>query len=145
VKDDDKAVSEKARAFMLAVPVKEGVRFNGWIKGENLSAEIIGAIKEVQDMSERGFVQFGGYKTRGMGAIKIEIEKLEKYKTLPFGLDKSYEGEELGEFLDSVKSRTKNYYNPRRRNEILSYSFLWDNNITLAHWDKEVWGLSLYR
>ncbi|MHA1834281.1 MAG: hypothetical protein ACTSV7_09835 [Candidatus Baldrarchaeia archaeon] len=31
-------------------------------------------------MSERGFVQFGGFKTRGFGAVRLEIFKVEKYR-----------------------------------------------------------------
>lgn len=87
------------RAFLLLAPIKKGVTFEGWIKGENLSKEIIGAIKEVQDMSEKGFVQFGGFKTRGMGSVKIEIKKIEEYETTPFRLKKSYVDNELSGFL----------------------------------------------
>jgi len=91
--------------FALLAPLKENVEFRGWIKGENLSEEIIGAIKEVQDMSEKGFVQFGGFKTRGFGALKIEILKIEKYETTPFKLGKSYEGDELKSFLDECQRK----------------------------------------
>jgi len=99
LKEDYGAIDPKARAFLLLAPVREGVEFRGWIKGENLSREILGAIKEVQDMSEKGFVQFGGFKTRGFGAVRIEITKVEKYRTVPFGLERSYTGEELRKFL----------------------------------------------
>ena len=91
--------------FALLAPLKENVEFRGWIKGENLSEEIIGAIKEVQDMSEKGFVQFGGFKTRGFGALRIEILKVEKYETTPFKLRKSYEGDELKSFLDECQRK----------------------------------------
>ncbi|MEM2954131.1 MAG: RAMP superfamily CRISPR-associated protein [Candidatus Bathyarchaeia archaeon] len=92
-------------AFALLAPVRGGVEFRGWIKGENLSEEIIGAIKEIQDMSEKGFVHFGGFKTRGFGAVKIEILKVEKYKTVPFGLEKAYEGNELKAFLEECQKK----------------------------------------
>lgn len=105
LREDYGAVDPRARAFMLLAPVKEDVKFRGWIKGENLSEEIIGAIKEVQDMSGRGFVQFGGYKTRGFGALRIEILKVEKYGTIPFKLEKSYEGDELKRFLEECQKR----------------------------------------
>lgn len=105
LREDYRAVDPKARAFMLLAPIRENVEFRGWIKGENLSKEIIGAIKEIQDMSERGFVQFGGYKTRGFGALKIEILKIEKYGTTPFKLEKLYEGEELRKFLEDCQRR----------------------------------------
>lgn len=105
LREDYGAVDPEAKAFMLLAPVKENVEFRGWIKGENLSEEIIGAIKEVQDMSEKGFVQFGGFKTRGFGALKIEIIKVEKYGTVPFKLEKSYEGDELKSFLDECQRR----------------------------------------
>ncbi len=103
LREDFGAVDPSARAFLLLAPVKEGVEFSGWIKGENLSEEILGGIKEVQDMSEKGFVQFGGYKTRGFGAVRINISKIEKYKTVPFGLERAYEGEELKAFLESCQ------------------------------------------
>jgi len=103
LREDYGAVDPRAKAFMLLAPVKENVEFRGWIKGENLSEEIIGAVKEVQDMSEKGFVQFGGFKTRGFGALKIEILKVEKYGTAPFKLEKSYEGDELKSFLDECQ------------------------------------------
>jgi len=104
-REDYGAIDPKARAFLLLAPVKEGVEFRGWIKGENLSEEIIGAIKEVQDMSEKGFVQFGGFKTRGFGSVQIEILKVEKYKTVPFGLEKAYEGSELKAFLEGCQKK----------------------------------------
>lgn len=98
------AVRGKGR-FALLAPVKEGTEFSGWIKGENLSEEIIGAIKEVQDMSEEGFVQLGGYKTRGFGSVKIEILRIKKYKTVPFELEKKYEGNELKDFLEKCQKK----------------------------------------
>lgn len=98
------AVRGKGR-FALLAPVKENVEFSGWIKGENLSEEIIGAIKEVQDMSGKGFVQFGGFKTRGFGSLKIEILRIEKYKTVPFGIERSYEGDELRAFLEACQGK----------------------------------------
>lgn len=95
--DEFMGVSE--RAFLLVVPLKPGTEFRGWIKGENLSREIIGAIKEVVDMSKAGFVQFGALKTRGFGAMELEILSVEKYSTRPFQLEKKYTGSDLGEFL----------------------------------------------
>jgi len=103
LREDYEAVDPRARAFLLLAPVKDGVEFGGWIKGENLSGEILGGIKEVKDMSEKGFVQFGGYKTRGFGAVRIDILKVEKYKTVPFTLEKAYEGNDLKVFLDSCQ------------------------------------------
>jgi CRISPR/Cas system CSM-associated protein Csm3 (group 7 of RAMP superfamily) len=103
LREDLSAIDPKARAFLVIAPVKKGVEFSGWIKGENLSGEIIGAIKEVQEMSQRGFVQFGGFKTRGFGGVRIEISRIEKYRTVPFGLEKSYEGKELDEFLSACQ------------------------------------------
>jgi len=105
VRDDYEAVDPKARAFLLLAPVKENVEFNGWIKGENLSEEIIGAIKEIQDISEKGFVKFGGFKTRGFGSVKIEILKIEKYSTIPFKLERVYTGEELKKFLEECQRK----------------------------------------
>ncbi|OYT26207.1 MAG: hypothetical protein B6U95_07705 [Thermofilum sp. ex4484_82] len=101
VKDEHRTVAK--RAFLLLAPVKSGVEFTGWITGENLSEEIIGAIKEVQDMSEKGFIQFGGFKTRGMGSVKLEITRIEKYKTIPFTLEEIYEGEKLKNFLEKCQ------------------------------------------
>jgi len=99
--EDMKAlIAKRGRGrFALLAPIKEDVEFQGWVKGENLSTEIIGAIKEVEDMSEKGFVQFGGYKTRGFGTMRIEILKIEKYKTVPFQLEEIYEGPNLKTFL----------------------------------------------
>jgi len=102
--DQYRAISERARAFALIAPIKAGTEFAGWIKGENLSDEIIGAIKEVADMSEKGFIQFGGLKTRGMGAMRIEITRVEKYGTKPFKLEKVWEGDELAEFLKKCQT-----------------------------------------
>ncbi|MEM4005319.1 MAG: RAMP superfamily CRISPR-associated protein [Desulfurococcaceae archaeon] len=96
--DEFMGVSE--RAFLLVVPLKPGTEFRGWIKGENLSREIIGAIKEVVDMSKAGFVQFGALKTRGFGAMELEILSIEKYSTRPFQLEKKYTGNELEDFLN---------------------------------------------
>ena len=101
--------------FALLAPLKENVEFRGWIKGENLSEEIIGAIKEVQDMSEKGFVQFGGFKTRGFGALRIEILKIERYETAPFRLRKSYEGDELKSFLDECQRKYHSLLDRGRR------------------------------
>lgn len=103
VNDEYKAIAR--RAFLLIAPVKSGVEFRGVITGENLSEEIIGAIGEIQDMSRRGFVKIGGFKTRGMGAVKIEIEKIENYRATPFELDKTYTGEELKSFLDECRRK----------------------------------------
>lgn len=108
IRDDYRAVSKEAGlqrrgAFALLAPVKKDVEFTGWINGENLSNEIIGAIKEIQDISGKGFVQFGGYRTRGMGSMKMEITKVEKYGTKPFKLDESYEGAELKDFLSKCQ------------------------------------------
>lgn len=105
LREDYMAIDPKARAFLILAPVKEGVEFQGWIKGENLSEEIIGAIKEVQDMSERGFVQFGGFKTRGFGAVRLEIFRVEKYRTVPFELEVSYEGDNLRSFLEGCQRK----------------------------------------
>ena len=87
------------RAFLLVVPLKPGTEFTGWIKGENLSKQIIGAIKEVVDMSKAGFVQFGALKTRGFGAMELEILKLQKYSTRPFELKAEYTEDGLQNFL----------------------------------------------
>jgi hypothetical protein len=105
IRDDYEAIDPKARAFLVLAPVRENVEFYGWIKGENLSGEIIGAIKEVQDMSEKGFVKFGGFKTRGFGSVKIEVLKIEKYSTVPFGLEKEYSKEELVKFLSECQKK----------------------------------------
>jgi CRISPR/Cas system CSM-associated protein Csm3 (group 7 of RAMP superfamily) len=105
IRDDYEAIDPRARAFLVLAPVREGVEFSGWIKGENLSGEIIGAIKEVQDMSWRGFVKFGGFKTRGFGSVKIEVVKIEKYCTVPFKLEKEYSKDELERFLGECQKR----------------------------------------
>lgn len=105
IRDDYQAIDPGARAFLVLAPVKDGVEFSGWISGENLSDEIIGAIKEVQDMSERGFVRFGGFKTRGFGAVRIDILKVEKYRTTPFSLEKAYEEDELKGFLNNCQQK----------------------------------------
>jgi CRISPR/Cas system CSM-associated protein Csm3 (group 7 of RAMP superfamily) len=102
---DDRTKATAKRAFMLIVPVREGTEFKGWIKGENLTDEIIGAIKEVVDMSEKGFVQLGGYKTRGFGTISLRIDKIEEYSTTPFKLKQELKGEELSEFLKECQKR----------------------------------------
>jgi len=102
--DQHKAAAK--RAFALIAPVRAGTEFRGWIKGENLSEEIIGAIAEVAEMSKMGFVQFGALKTRGMGAMRIEIARIEKYRTVPkFELEKAYEGDELAGFLGRCRER----------------------------------------
>lgn len=105
IRDDYEAIDPKARAFLLLAPIRENVEFNGYITGENLSSEIIGALKEIQDMSEKGFVKFGGFKTRGFGAVKIDILKVEKYKTTPFKLEKEYVGNELKAFLSECQKK----------------------------------------
>ncbi|MGQ9597707.1 MAG: RAMP superfamily CRISPR-associated protein [Thermoproteota archaeon] len=105
IREDYGAIDPKARAFLLLAPVKENVEFKGWVKGENLSEEVIGAIKEAQDMSEKGFVQFGGHKTRGFGSVKLEVLKIEKYKTVPFELEKTFEGDKLKEFLKACQGK----------------------------------------
>lgn len=99
--EDTRALeAEKGRGkFALLAPVKKGTVFSGWITGDNLSEVIIGAIKEVQDMSEKGLLKLGGYKTRGFGSVKISIKSIEKFRAVPFGLEKRYEGEELKAFL----------------------------------------------
>lgn len=102
--DQYRAISERARAFALIAPVKAGTEFTGWIKGENLSNEIIGAIKEIANMSEKGFIQLGGLKTRGMGAMRIEITRVEKYGTKPFKLEKTWTEDELDEFLKECQT-----------------------------------------
>jgi CRISPR/Cas system CSM-associated protein Csm3 (group 7 of RAMP superfamily) len=102
------AVKGKGR-FALLAPVKEGTVFRGWIKGENLSAEIIGAIKEVRDISEGGFVQFGGFKTRGFGSMKIEIMKVQKYSTVPFKLEREYVDKDLEIFLKECQEKYHRY------------------------------------
>lgn len=105
IRDDYRAIDPKARAFLLLAPVRENAEFHGWIKGENLSSEIIGAIKEIQDISEKGFLKFGGFKTRGFGSVKIEILKIEKYGTTPFKLEREYIGENLKNFLNECQKR----------------------------------------
>ncbi|MEM2868609.1 MAG: RAMP superfamily CRISPR-associated protein [Candidatus Bathyarchaeia archaeon] len=105
IRDDYKAIDPKARAFLLLAPIKENVKFSGYITGENLSNEIIGALKEIQDISEKGFVKFGGFKTRGFGAVKINIVKIEKYGTTPFKLEKEYEKDELKKFLEECQKK----------------------------------------
>ena len=101
MRDDYKALKAKRGkgAFALIAPVKEGVVFKGWIKGENLSDEIIGAIKEIQEWSKRGFLQLGGLKTRGFGAVEMKINRIERYKASPLELERAYEGNELESFL----------------------------------------------
>jgi CRISPR/Cas system CSM-associated protein Csm3 (group 7 of RAMP superfamily) len=106
--DEFMATSVEKRAFVIVVPVKEGTEFTGWIKGVNLSGEIIGAVKEVVDMSEKGFIQFGGLKTRGYGSMRLEITSIEKYSTTPFKLEKEYKGEELRKFLESCQAEYRN-------------------------------------
>jgi len=101
LRDDYRA--QRGRAFLMLAPVREGVVFEGYIRGENLSREILGALKEVQDMSERGFIRFGGFKTRGFGSVKIEITRIEEYGTTPFELRRVYEGEELQRFLEECQ------------------------------------------
>jgi len=99
--EDTKALeAEKGKGkFALLAPVKKGTVFSGWITGDNLSEVIIGAIKEVQDMSEKGFLKLGGYKTRGFGSVKITIKSIEKYRAAPLELEQKYEGDELRAFL----------------------------------------------
>lgn len=105
LRDDTLAIDPKARAFLVIAPVKENTEFSGWIKGENLSEEIIGALKEVRDMSEKGFIQCGGFKTRGFGSIRIEFLKIDKYRTVPFGLEASYDGKSLEDFLTKCQQK----------------------------------------
>jgi len=98
--DTNALIAEKGKGkFALLAPVKEGTVFSGWITGDNLEEDIIGAFKEVQDMSERGFLKLGGFKTRGFGSAKIVIKCVEKYRATPFILEKKYEGKELIDFL----------------------------------------------
>lgn len=99
------AKAQRRGSFALIAPVKESIEFQGWIGGENLSDEILGAFKEVQDMSQKGFIQFGGLKTRGFGAIRLEIFKVERYKAAPFELENSYEGYELLRFLENCQQK----------------------------------------
>ena len=113
VDDKTKAVAE--RAFLLIAPVKEGTKFVGWITGENLSEEIIGAIKEVVDMSKKGFIKFGGYRTRGYGTVKFEIKKLTKYSTVPFKKEFEYEGEKLSEFLNNCQEKYHEYLTKNKK------------------------------
>ncbi len=101
LRDDYRA--QRGRAFLMLAPVREGVVFEGYIRGENLSREILGALKEVQNMSERGFIRFGGFKTRGFGSVRIEITRIEEYGTTPFELRRVYEGEELRRFLEECQ------------------------------------------
>lgn len=103
LRDDTRAVAR--RAFLLVAPVRAGVEFRGWIKGENLEHEIIGAIKEVQDMSREGFLQFGAFKTRGMGAVEMEILRVCEFQTVPFELKNEYEGRELEAFLRDAQEK----------------------------------------
>lgn len=106
--DEFMGASTEKGAFVVIIPVKAGTEFTGWIKGVNLSDEIIGAVKEVIDMSERGFIQFGGLKTRGYGSMRLEITSIEKYSTIPFKLEKEYKGEELRKFLESCQAEYRN-------------------------------------
>jgi CRISPR/Cas system CSM-associated protein Csm3 (group 7 of RAMP superfamily) len=85
--------------FAVLVAVKKGTIFSGWITGDNLDEAAIGAIKEIQDISEKGFLKFGGFKTRGFGSVKMRVKSVEKYRAAPFSLEKKYEGEELADFL----------------------------------------------
>lgn len=99
------ANAQRRGSFALIAPVKENIEFQGWIGGENLSDEILGAFKEVQDMSQKGFIQFGGLKTRGFGAVRLEVFKVEKYKAVPFELERSYGGDELSRFLKDCQQK----------------------------------------
>ena len=99
----DENMGAAGRAFLMAIAVKPGTEFRGWIKGENLSKEIIGAIAEVVNMSKEGFVQFGGLKTRGFGAMELEITSIKEYSTTPFELKKEYVGGELDRFLGECR------------------------------------------
>jgi CRISPR/Cas system CSM-associated protein Csm3 (group 7 of RAMP superfamily) len=103
LRDDYKATAR--RAFLLIAPVKENVEFRGWIKGENLTSEILGAIKEIQDMSKNGFLQFGSFKTRGMGTVEMKITAIYEYQTVPFKLKKEYTGKDLEDFLKDVQQK----------------------------------------
>jgi CRISPR/Cas system CSM-associated protein Csm3 (group 7 of RAMP superfamily) len=104
--EDTKALeAEKGKGkFALLAPVKKGTVFSGWITGDNLSEDIIGAIKEVQDMSERGFLKLGGFKTRGFGSVRVVIKSIEKFRAAPLSLEKKYEGEELKAFLNRCQA-----------------------------------------
>jgi hypothetical protein len=93
----------KGKMLTFLTPVKEGTEFEGWISGENLSREILGAIKEVEDMSRRGFLRFGGFKTRGFGAVEMELTRIERYRPAPFGLEEAYEGESLRRLLEDCQ------------------------------------------
>jgi hypothetical protein len=101
----DEFRAQKGRAFLLLAPVREGAEFSGYIKGENLSHEILGALKEIQDMSREGFIRFGGFKTRGFGSVRVEITKVEEYGTTPFKLKETYEGERLKGFLEMCQKK----------------------------------------
>lgn len=101
IRDDYKATAKGA--FLLIAPIREGVKFEGWIKGENLKPEIIGAIKEIEEMSKKGFLQFGAFKTRGMGSVEMRITKIEEYQTVPFRLKNEYTGRELEKFLKDAQ------------------------------------------
>lgn len=103
LRDDQMAVAR--RAFLLLAPLKSGVEFTGYVTGENLSEEIIGAIKELVDISGKGFLKFGGFKTRGMGSVKLNITRLEKYRTVPFGLEFEYTNAELDEYLKKCQAK----------------------------------------
>lgn len=107
VKDDYRAAAK--RGFLLYAPLDEGVKFEGEITGENLDPEILGGIKEIQDMSSQGFIKLGAYKTRGLGAVKFEIEKIEEFSTSPFSLSRSYTGGELEEFLEDRQERYQRF------------------------------------
>lgn len=112
VNDEHKALAR--RAFLLIAPVKSGVEFEGVITGENLDEEILGAIAEVREMSWRGFVKLGGFKTRGMGSVKMDIDVVERYKATPFGLDKKYTGKELEDFLEECRKKYRDMLNRRK-------------------------------
>jgi len=103
LRDDTKAVSR--HAFLLLAPVGENVEFRGWITGENLEPEILGAIAEIEAESKEGFLKFGAFKTRGFGTVEMEITKVCEFQAAPFKLRKAYEGEGLREFLENVREK----------------------------------------
>jgi len=103
LRDDTKAVSR--HAFLLLAPVGENVEFKGWITGENLEHEILGAIAEIEAESKEGFLKFGAFKTRGFGTVEMEITKVCEFQSAPFELRKAYEGEDLREFLENVREK----------------------------------------
>ena len=101
---DDETLGVAKGAFAVVISIKPGTEFLGMIRGENLSSEIIGAIAEVVEMSKEGFFKLGGLKTRGFGAMELEITSIKEYSATPFKLKKQYEGKELKKFLGECKA-----------------------------------------